>query len=223
MNKNSNNENKILEKLINQITKDKKLYKAIDYIADIYFEDKTTLKEDLNYLVDEKIFESNYSLEPFAKNAAGDFYVLLNNKYVGYISHEGTCGIVALSVEDFFKIIGKIPYIIPSINKTLLESIDNFINFYNDEIEEVKNDQDGLKELNTVNKFLKENILEEDITKIYEIVKKAVEKEPNLSITVKEGVKDYVDYDNLLDTNDEQVKLTLIEKIKYFFKYKTWI
>ena len=215
----------ILNKYINQITKDEKLCEAINDIADIRFIDKTVLEDDFNDLVDEEIFESNYVIEPFAKNAAGDFYVLLNNKYVGYIEHEGSCGIIASSVDDFFRIIGNVPNVIINIKKQLFESIDNFMDFYNEEMDELKKEENGIEHLNIVSEFLKENNLEEDTAKIYETLKNAIETKPEFLIKVREGIKDYEDYDDLLGTNFSEEfenyqlpKQNFWKKMKSFFK-----
>lgn len=215
----------ILNKYINQIAKDEKLCEAIADIADIRFIDKTVLEDDFNDFVDEEIFESNYVIEPFAKNAAGDFYVLLNNKYVGYVCHEGSCGIIASSVDDFFRIIGNVPNVIINIKKQLFESIDNFMDFYNEEMDELKKEEKGIEHLNIVNKFLKENDLEDDVAKIYETLKNAIETKPEFLIKVREGIEDYEDYDDLLGTNFSEEfenyqlpKQNFWKKMKSFFK-----
>lgn len=89
---------KLLDYYRNEIEKTPLLEQCLIDGCDFFFDDETDVNRDI--LISGA--ESNYDIFPFAVAGDGSNYVLLNNEYVGYISSDGDCGIIAKNVIDFY-------------------------------------------------------------------------------------------------------------------------
>ena len=131
----------------------------------------------------------NYELTPFACDGSGGIYAVLDNSKIGYIDSEGQAGIIANNIKDFFNIIINCGIISDYAKFNCLKNLEKFIEYYN-EIE-IPREEVFIKE------FIKDNLLENNPNKIYELLKDAVMSEPKLVIEAID--EDYVDYIQLFN------------------------
>lgn len=112
----------LLDYYRNEIEKNPLLEQYLNDGCDFFFDDETDVNRDI-LICGEK---SNYDIFPFAKTGDGSNYVLLNNEYVGYISSEGDCGIIAKNVNDFYNLLFVCKDVTTYFRNGYFDSIDKF-------------------------------------------------------------------------------------------------
>jgi len=132
--------------------------------------------------------KSNYEIYPFGKDSCGSNFVILNNKYVGFTSSEGGCGIIARDIKDFFNILFTCKGFEHYFKNAIFDSLEKFENKFkeiNEDYMEVLK-QYGNYPFNDLMKalenFIKINEFDTDISVIYEKFKSAIIIEPTFEI-----------------------------------------
>lgn len=197
----------IIEKLNyykNQISNNKQLEDAL-FWCDFKFDDDVDMEALLN--CDGK---SNYELIPFGSESCGGTYLILDNKYIGYATSEGECGIVAKNVSDFFNILIVCKNLIDYFRKNTFDSLENFTNRFN-EINKsytetlIQYADFPIEDLeNEINNFIKENNFKTNIEEIYTMFKDALITEPSFIIECSEK-NDTWYWDDLFSTEQEYI------------------
>lgn len=170
---------KIKEYIINH----KDIYNYFEKL-DVIFSDEDILMNRLNDLT--KGFKSNYKMVPFAQEASGGVYVLLNDEKIGYIDSEGANGIVANNINEFLGIILCFINISDCAKLKLLENKEKFNEYINNS---------KIQEIEEIKKFVIDNNIEIDSVRIYKLLKEATVSEPRFVLTAQ--LKDYEDYSQL--------------------------
>lgn len=172
---------------IKQIKNNEDLCDYLSCECGVDFEEDDMLCDDLKTLLE--CSECNYEMEPFACDGSGGVFVLLNQSLIGYLNSEGQAGIIANNIKDFFSIILNCGYISDWAKFDWLADENTFIKVYS-ELE--------LPRANVcVKLFVEENELESNPINVYNIFKKAVCTQPQL--TIKAVSDDYVDYEQLFN------------------------
>ncbi len=170
-----------MNKIFEDIRCDERLSDIIDIVLDMVFDSDENLEIALEDVMEGG--RTDYETEPFAIDGTGGVYVLLNDSYVGYISTEGRAGIIARSVEDYFKICFGIKYgwcDIPA------EGVfDNCENFFKRVEWHKENSMDGeleSEELEYLNGFMERHNLNANLKTVYDIFKEGVTTQPEFII-----------------------------------------
>ncbi len=172
---------------INQIKNNEDLCDYLSCECGVDFAEDDILCDDLKSLLEYS--KCNYNMEPFACDGSGGVFVLLNQLLVGYVDSEGQAGIIANNIKDFFNIILNCGYVSDWAKFDWLADENTFIKAYSEL--DLPRDKDCIK------RFIKENDLEYEPVKIYNIFKEAVSIKPQLTITATSDV--YVDYEQMFD------------------------
>lgn len=173
--------------LIKTIKNNEDLCNYLSCECDVNFVEDDILCDNLKFLL--VCSECNYSMEPFACDGSGGVFVFLNQSLIGYLDSEGQAGIIANNIQDFFSIILNCGYVSDWAKFDWLSDENTFINAYNELA--ISRDKACVK------RFIKENDLEDEPIKIYNIFKEAVSIKPQLTIKVTSDV--YVDYEQMFD------------------------
>lgn len=172
-----------LDNIISQIKSNKELEEIFSVEYDVNFIDKEILIDDLKSLTE--FVNSNYDMEPFACDATGGVYVILNDMKIGYIDSEGGAGIVANNLRDFFSIVTSCGSLSEYAYSDCLKNDNDFMICFNK--------YNKLREKDVIKRFIEDNSLENNPKKIYELFKNAVMTEPKLLLN---SISDeYVDVD----------------------------
>lgn len=172
---------KNIEFYVNQIKENKDIEDQLSCECGIDFESREILEDDLSALME--CGKCDYTLKPFGCDGSGGIYAVLDNGKIGYIDSEGQAGIVANNIKDFFSIIINCGYISDWAKFGCLENKETFMSYFY-EIEIPRNQE-------FIKRFIKDNLLESQPEKIYDIFKEAVISEPKLIIVATS--EDYED------------------------------
>lgn len=186
----------LLNEYRKQIESNEKLETAFRDECDFNFRDDLDVKEDILICGE----ESNYDIYPFGKDSMGGVYCLLDDKYVGYISSEGGCGIIAKNVKDFFNLMAVCRTLSYYFNKGTFDNLLIFAQKY----EEIEADLTPEESLPLYEEFIKQNNFETEISKIYKMFKEALIIEP--SFILQANPEEYEPWDDVFYTNQEYIK-----------------
>ena len=190
-----------------QIKNNPELENAIIFGCDFEFDDETDVEKYI--LVCNG--KSNYEIYPFGKNGCGSNFVILNNKYIGFTSSEGECGIIANNIKDFFNILAVCKNFQDYFKKGIFDSFENF----NSKFTEVNNDyNDYLMEygdypyvnlIQAMEKFIKDNNFETETHILYEKFKSAIIMDPTFKIQCSDSNNSWF-WDDLFGTEQNYIK-----------------
>ena len=183
-------------KYLDEINSDKNLKEAFYYCdVDIY-----DVNEIIKFQEDQLWFEDmcgpgepNYDIKPFARDASGGLWVVLNNEKIGYIGTEGECGIVARNIDEFMNVVS-------TLKSGFISELSDEKSFY--KIFEEQNKE--YKSSGVLSSFIEKNCFEKDPSKIYHILKLGMTAKPFFLIKGKEG---YLDSYSLFGLDDGQKSL----------------
>lgn len=133
------------------------------------FDDNINLETDILFCGE----KSNYSMFPFASDSGGDMYVLLDDKYVGFLDSEGGCGIIASSVDEFFNFCAVCKEYPAYFMLGVFDSLDTFKSRLIELQQKSKSNNQKIFE-----KFIENNHFTTDISEIYQKTKLALTMEP---------------------------------------------
>lgn len=195
-----------LEDYKNQILGSPELENAI-YWCDFIFDEDVNVED--NILICNG--KSNYKIYPFGKDSCGSNFVILDDKYIGFTSSEGECGIIANNITDFFNILVVCKGFQSYFKKGVFDNIENFINKF----KQANNDFDDslisygeypyTNLINTMEKFIKENNFETDIPVLYDRFKSAIITEPSFIIECSDSNSNWCWFD-LFGTEQEYIQ-----------------
>ena len=188
------NNSEMLQLFKNQIISNPDLSKALFEECEFHFDDDIDLNNDI-LICGEK---SNYNITPFGKDTMGGAYCLLNNQYVGYITSEGGCGIIARSVNDFFNLLATCKNLTSYLEVGVFDSFDSF----SMEDAEINSEVDGNSTL--YEQFINENKFTVDVAKLYEMFKQGIITEPSFILSADPN--NYEPWDDLFYTNQQYIK-----------------
>lgn len=141
-----------------QIKNNPKLEYALSIYCDFEFAyDIDVNKDILCFWGENQLGISNYDIYPFGIEGSGGYYVLLDDKYVGFISSDGTCGIVASNVYNFFNYLAVFKTLQSYFYESVFDSLERFNEtfiYVNDKVD------DEYKKV--FDDFIKYNIFEKD-------------------------------------------------------------
>ena len=156
-----------LKRFEKQITNNFKLERALEVYCDFKFDfNIDAIKDILSFWGENQLGLTNYDIYPFGRESSGGYYVLLDNKYVGFISSEGACGIVANNVYMFFNFLAVFKELQSYFHERVFETLETFkktLDEINDEITEEYNE--------VFNDFIRTNMF----SKNYETLKTSLE------------------------------------------------
>lgn len=156
------------------ISESRELEEALYDACDFSFADMYVVKNGEDWL---DCGKSDYKIEVFGNDASGGVYVLLNDRYVGFISSEGETGIVAKNVKDFFNIICYCKNLFDYFIFYKLDNVKEFVDMVNTQNEKVEEKHKAL-----LNQFLQDNEMETEPEKVYSMFVSAVIVEPEFII-----------------------------------------
>ena len=166
-----------------QIIESPELTNAI-FWCDFRFEEEVDVEKYILVCND----KSNYEIYAFGKDGCGSNFVILNNKYIGFTSSEGECGIIANDIKDFFNILVVCRGFQNYFQKGVFDNFDSF----NDRFKKISKDYDDTlieygdypytNLINSLEKFIKENNFETDISILYDKFKSAIITNPSFII-----------------------------------------
>lgn len=188
------NNNELLEQFKKQIVTNVELNDALFKKCDFRFDDSIDLNDDI-LTCGEK---SNYDIYPFGVDSMGGVYGLLNNQYVGYISSEGGCGIIARSVNDFFNLLITCKDLTSFLYEGIFDNIDSFTDNYNEANNEITEQKELYEE------FIRNNNFTNDIEKLYEMFKQGITTEP--AFTMSADSDNYAPWDDLFYSNGRYIE-----------------
>lgn len=186
----------LLNEYRKQIESNEKLKTAFRNECDFNFRDDLDVKEDILICGE----ESNYQIYPFGKDSMGGVFCLLDDKYVGYISSEGGCGIIAKNVKEFFNLMAVCKTLSYYFNKGTFDNLLIFAQKY----EEIVQDLTEEESLPLYEEFIKQNNFETEIPKIYKMFKEALITEP--AFILQANPEEYMPWDDVFYTNQEYIK-----------------
>lgn len=186
----------LLKDFENQFASNPDLAKVFNNECDFYFKNDISVNDDILICGE----ESNYQIYPFGKDSMGGVYCLLDDKYVGYISSEGGCGIIAKNVKEFFNLMSVCKVLSYYFNKG---NFDNVIIFAQKH-EEIVSDVAEEENKPIYEEFIKQNNFETEIPKIYKMFKDALITEP--SFTLQANPEEYMPWDDVFYTNQAYIK-----------------
>lgn len=196
-----------MNKIIEEIFNDEKLNDIMDSIYDMYFDSDENLEMALEELMEGGI--SEYEMKPFATDGTGGIYVILNNKYVGYISTEGEAGIIADSVEGYFKIcFGSGCYWYDCFAEDTFESYESFNKRVKSLSEDYMSEELEREDFEYLSRFIEKYNLGADLQTVYEIFKKGIITQPEFII--KPTTDEYEESDDFFGSGHEYIS-TLLE------------
>lgn len=180
----------------NKIKENETFKESLVYIGSFKMISDNELEELKNNMLGNK--EINYEIYPFASNQYLDgIFVLVDNKYVGYIT-KYRAGIIARNVTDFFKIILKCLSLDLYFHKGIFDTVDSFKERYQMHTSGVSD-----KSISEFDKFINENNLQITCEEVYEIFKLGITTEPSLIITDPDD--DDFPLDDLFYTDGEYI------------------
>ena len=186
----------LLNEYRKQIETNEKLKTAFRNECDFNFRDDLDVKEDILICGE----ESNYQICPFGKDSMGGVFCLLDDKYVGYISSEGGCGIIAKNVKEFFNLMAVCKTLSYYFNKGTFDNLLIFAQKY----EEIVQDLTEEESLPLYEEFIQQNNFETEIPKIYKMFKEALITEP--AFILQANPEEYMPWDDVFYTNQEYIK-----------------
>ena len=184
-----------LEFYKNQIKSNPELENAL-WNCEFVFDENVDVEKEI-LICGEK---SNYSIYPFGKDSCGSNYVILDNKFVGFISSEGGCGIIADNINDFFNFLA----ICKNLQSYFYRGVFDNIESFNKKVKEV-NDEDVSPEEHTIfEKFIKDNNFITDTNILYKKLKAALITEP--AFILQANPDEYSQWDDVFYTEQEYIK-----------------
>ncbi|MBQ3213529.1 MAG: hypothetical protein IJB10_00735 [Clostridia bacterium] len=186
----------LLNEYRKQIESNEKLETTFRNECDFNFRDDLNVKEDILICGE----ESNYQIYPFGKDSMGGVFCLLDDEYVGYISSEGGCGIIAKNVKEFFNLMAVCKTLSYYFNKGTFDNLLIFAQKY----EEIVQDLTEEESLPLYEEFIKQNNFETEISKIYKMFKEALITEP--AFILQANPEEYMPWDDVFYTNQEYIK-----------------
>lgn len=198
-----------LKKYMEEITSNSELLDAF-FDCDIEIYDEEWVKDFEN---DDSWLEdlmgpgiSSYSdTKPFARDASGALWVVINDEMIGYIGTEGECGIVAKSIDDFMNIIAFGQYFNDYCNVNILQSQEDFLKNACKSV--------GGEHAEVFGKFIEEHGFTKEWSELYRMIIDGLTVRPFLEIKATD--EDYCDSYSLLGSDDGQESLLqLIELLK---------
>ena len=128
-----------------------------------------------------------------------DNHVILDNKFVGFISSEGGCGIIADNINDFFNFLA----ICKNLQSYFYRGVFDNIESFNKKVKEV-NDEDVSPEEHTIfEKFIKDNNFITDTNILYKKLKAALITEP--AFILQANPDEYSQWDDVFYTEQEYI------------------
>jgi len=150
-----------------QIESNFELVQALQDNCDFEFDDDIDVENDI-LICGEK---SNYRIYPFAKDSCGSIYVILDDCYVGFISSEGACGILASSIDEFFNFL----FVLKNLQLYFYSDVFDNLDSFDDKFREINEDIDN----KIYEKIIQDNKFITDIGVLYEKLKTALIIEPS--------------------------------------------
>lgn len=197
---------RLLDYYRNEIEKTPLLEQCLIDGCDFFFDDETDVNRDILICGE----ESNYDIFPFAVAGDGSNYVLLNNEYVGYISSDGDCGIIAKNVNDFYNLLFVCKNVALYFRYGYFDSIDKFKENY-----ECANDFANKKVQNSkiFDEFSSKHNFKTDIESLYEMFIEGIITEP--SFTLQADPKEYEPWSDIFGTNQTYINELRNKSILY--------
>ena len=188
------NSSEMLKSFKNLILSNTELSNTLYRECEFQFDDSIDIYNEI-LICGEK---SNYNLTPFGKDTMGGVYCLLNNQYVGYITSEGGCGVIARNVKDFFNLLATCKNLTSYLYNGVFDSINSFTKKY----EEVNNELYEHKAL--YDEFISYNGFIVDVEKIFEMFKQGIVTEP--SFVLEADPNKYKPWDDLFYTGQQYIE-----------------
>lgn len=187
---------KLLDYYRNEIEKIPLLEQCLIDGCDFFFDDETDVNKDILICG----AESNYDIFPFAVAGDGSNYVLLNNEYVGYVSSEGDCGIIAKNVNDFYNLLFVCKNVALYFRHGYFDNIDKFKENY-----ECANDfaNKKVKNFKIFDEFASKHNFKTSIESIYEMFIEGIITEP--SFILQADPKKYEPWGDIFGTNQTYI------------------
>lgn len=197
---------KLLDYYRNEIEKNPLLEQCLIDGCDFFFDDETDVNRDILICGE----ESNYDIFPFAVAGDGSNYVLLNNEYVGYISSEGDCGIIAKNVNDFYNLLFVCKNVAIYFRYGYFDNIDKFKENY-----DCANDfaNKKVKDSKIFDEFLSKHNFKTNIESIYEMFMEGIIIEP--SFILQADPKEYEPWGDIFGTNQTYINELRNKSILY--------
>lgn len=170
---------------------------AIYTECDLEFADDESLEDDLESLLEGGTCE--YELKPFAIDGAGGVYAALNDNYIGYMTSEGQCGIVARNIRDFFVLLLNCKMLYDYFREGVFDNPTAFINKFN----EVNGQVESQTNKEIIDAFIEKNQFETNPEILYKIMKEAVITEP--SFIIEPTIDGYEYSDDLFGTEQQYI------------------
>lgn len=180
-----------------QIKENVQLEDALYTECDLEFAEDETLKDDLEFLMEGGTCE--YEINPFAIDGSGGVYAALNHKYIGYLTSEGQCGIIAKNIKDFFVLISNCKMLYDYFRENVFDNTTSFINKY----KEVNRQVESLENKKIIDIFIEKNRFENNPEILYHILKEAVITEP--SFIIEPTLDEYGYSDDLFGTQQRYI------------------
>jgi len=150
-----------------QIKNNPKLEKALEIYCDFKFDYNIDVVNDiLSFWGENQVGLANYDIYPFGRESSGGYYVLLDNKYVGFVSSEGACGIIANNVYMFFNYLA----VFKELQSYFYERVFDKLETFKETFEELNNEVDD-EYAEVFDNFIKNNMF----SKNYETLKTSFE------------------------------------------------
>ena len=188
---------------LEEICTDEELFDAFyDCDVEIMYEDAILdMEEDTSWLDDlmgpEESRESVYEdIKPFATDATGAVWVVLNDELIGYIGTEGECGIVAKNIDDFMNITA-IGNRCPDYLVDYLKSEEDFLKAYS------KTEDDENKEV--FDRFIDKHGFTRDPKELYKMIIAGLTVKPFFEFKATDD--EYCDSYSILGSDDGQEAL----------------
>lgn len=197
---------KLLDYYRNEIEKNPLLEQCLIDGCDFFFDDETDVNRDILICGE----ESNYDIFPFAVAGDGSNYVLLNNEYVGYISSDGDCGIIAKNVNDFYNLLFVCKNVAIYFRYRYFDNIDKFKENY-----DCANDfaNKKVKDSKIFDEFVSKHNFKTNIESIYEMFMEGIIIEP--SFILQADPKEYEPWSDIFGTNQTYINELRNKSILY--------
>lgn len=166
-----------------QIINNPELINAL-FWCDFMFDDETDVEKNI-FVCNDK---SNYEIYPFGKDSCGSNFVILNNKYIGFTSSEGECGIIANNIKDFFNILTVCKGFQPYFKKGVFDNLEIFTDKFNKINNDYNNtlieygDYPYANLIYAIEEFIKANNFDREIPILYSKFTTAIISEPSFII-----------------------------------------
>ncbi|MBO7453288.1 MAG: hypothetical protein J6U54_23395 [Clostridiales bacterium] len=200
-----------VKEYLEEIYNDEELSDAFyDCDVEILSEDAIIdMEEDGSWLDDlmgpEESRNSTYEdIKPFAMDATGAVWVVLNDELIAYIGTEGECGIVARNIDDFMNITA-IGNCCPDYRVDYLKSEEDFLKAFS------KTEDD--ENFEVLDKFIEKHGFTKDPKELYKMIIAGLTVKPFFEIKATDD--EYCDSYSILGSDDGQEELErLIELLK---------